>query len=181
MVLVVHETRVKALFRWTFAVGNFDDNKKIWGKTFHLTVLQATPEQAVGHPSSPSKTILQPASRLKKLMEGLLGSLEWGVGRKFPEGGPRLLGSCVCVDISIGSFRSKLLRILQTSKKSIQKRLHAEACPSSVSLSPSLQGSALFFQHGHNLQTSVFHMGMPVHGNVPKYVARINVMYNKAA
>lgn len=42
------------------------------------------------------------------------------------------------------------------------------------------KGSALLFQHGHNLKTSVFHMGMPVHGNVPKYVARINVMYNKA-
>ena len=26
-------------------MGNFDDNKKILGKKFHLTVLQATPEQ----------------------------------------------------------------------------------------------------------------------------------------
>ena len=31
------------------------------------------------------KTMFQPASRLEKLMEGLLGSLG-GFGRKFPEG-----------------------------------------------------------------------------------------------
>ena len=33
-----------------------------------------------------NKTVLQPASRLEKLMEGLLGS-SGGFGRKFPEGG----------------------------------------------------------------------------------------------
>eukprot|EP00403_Amphidinium_massartii_P035843 CAMPEP_0178433246 /NCGR_PEP_ID=MMETSP0689_2-20121128/32806_1 /TAXON_ID=160604 /ORGANISM="Amphidinium massartii, Strain CS-259" /LENGTH=262 /DNA_ID=CAMNT_0020055267 /DNA_START=95 /DNA_END=883 /DNA_ORIENTATION=+ len=43
------------------------------------------------------------------------------------------------------------------------------------------QGSALLFQHGHDMETSVFHMGKEVHGSVPKYVARINVMYNAAA
>ena len=47
MILVVHEPRVKAPVRWTFAVGNFDDNKKNLGKKFHLTVLQATPEQSL--------------------------------------------------------------------------------------------------------------------------------------
>ena len=34
MILVVHVTRVKAPFRWTFAVGNLDDNKRIWAKKF---------------------------------------------------------------------------------------------------------------------------------------------------
>lgn len=38
------------------------------------------------------------------------------------------------------------------------------------------KGSALFFRHGFGLD-SVVHVGMPVHGPVPKYVARINVMY----
>ena len=36
------------------------------------------------------KTIFQPASRLEKLMEGLLGS-SGGFGRKFPEGGLNFL------------------------------------------------------------------------------------------
>ena len=31
-------------------MGNFDDNKNILGKMFHLTVLQATPEQHLLHP-----------------------------------------------------------------------------------------------------------------------------------
>ena len=33
MILVVHETKVKTPFRWTFAVGCFDDNKYL-GKKF---------------------------------------------------------------------------------------------------------------------------------------------------
>lgn len=39
------------------------------------------------------------------------------------------------------------------------------------------KGSALFFRHGFGLE-SVVHVGMPVSGNVAKYVARINVMYS---
>lgn len=38
------------------------------------------------------------------------------------------------------------------------------------------KGSALFFRHGFGPQ-SVLHEGSRVHGEVPKYVARINVMY----
>jgi hypothetical protein len=38
------------------------------------------------------------------------------------------------------------------------------------------KGSALFFRHGFG-PASVLHIGCPVHGPVPKYVARINVMY----
>lgn len=38
------------------------------------------------------------------------------------------------------------------------------------------KGSALFFRHGFGPE-SVVHVGMPVAGTVPKYVARINVMY----
>ena len=38
------------------------------------------------------------------------------------------------------------------------------------------KGSALFFRHGFGPQ-SVLHVGCPVRGPVPKYVARINVMY----
>lgn len=38
------------------------------------------------------------------------------------------------------------------------------------------KGSALFFRHGFGTQ-SVLHVGCPVRGPVPKYVARINVMY----
>ena len=41
------------------------------------------------------------------------------------------------------------------------------------------KGSALFFRHGFGLE-SVVHVGMPVSGRVPKYVARINVMYEAA-
>ena len=41
------------------------------------------------------------------------------------------------------------------------------------------KGSALFFRHGHDRNKSVLHKGMPVSGNVPKYVARVNVMYKK--
>ena len=41
------------------------------------------------HPLN-SKTVLQPASRLEKLMEGLLGS-SGGFGRAFPEGGLNFL------------------------------------------------------------------------------------------
>mmetsp|Transcript_14597 Transcript_14597/g.34459 ORF Transcript_14597/g.34459 Transcript_14597/m.34459 type:complete len:263 (+) Transcript_14597:129-917(+) len=43
------------------------------------------------------------------------------------------------------------------------------------------KGSALLFQHGPDMQTSVFHSGTEVHVGMPKYVARINVMYNTAA
>ena len=38
------------------------------------------------------------------------------------------------------------------------------------------KGSALFFRHGF-VPDSVIHIGDRVHGAVPKYVARINVMY----
>ena len=38
------------------------------------------------------------------------------------------------------------------------------------------KGSALFFRHGFGPH-SVVHIGLPVRGLVPKYVARINVMY----
>lgn len=41
------------------------------------------------------------------------------------------------------------------------------------------KGSALFFRHGFGLE-SVVHVGTQVHGPVPKYVARINVMYEDA-
>ncbi|MFM7697846.1 MAG: hypothetical protein ACKO5X_04335 [Limnohabitans sp.] len=46
----------------------------------------------------------------------------------------------------------------------------------SVDVSP-VKGSALFFRHGFGLD-SVRHVGCVVHGNVSKYVARINVMYS---
>ena len=58
MILVVHEPRVKAPVRWTFAVGNFDDNKNILGKKFHLTVLQATPEQTSQEPGVCTRCIM---------------------------------------------------------------------------------------------------------------------------
>lgn len=38
-------------------------------------------------------------------------------------------------------------------------------------------GSALFFRHGHG-PDSVLHMGTQVHGDVPKYVVRLNVLYS---
>lgn len=38
-------------------------------------------------------------------------------------------------------------------------------------------GSALFFQHGFEIG-SVMHAGLPVKGRAPKYVARINVLYD---
>ncbi len=38
------------------------------------------------------------------------------------------------------------------------------------------KGAALFFRHGFGLE-SVLHEGCRVHGHVPKYVARINVLY----
>jgi predicted 2-oxoglutarate/Fe(II)-dependent dioxygenase YbiX len=38
------------------------------------------------------------------------------------------------------------------------------------------KGNALFFRHGFTPQ-SVRHIGLPVRGHVPKYVARINVLY----
>ena len=38
------------------------------------------------------------------------------------------------------------------------------------------KGSALFFRHGFG-PASVMHLGAQVHGPVPKYVARINVLY----
>ena len=41
-------------------------------------------------PEDLRKTVLQPASRLEMLMEGLLGS-SGGFGRKFPEGGLNFL------------------------------------------------------------------------------------------
>lgn len=40
------------------------------------------------------------------------------------------------------------------------------------------KGSALFFRHGFT-QGSVSHVGARVTGSIPKYVARINVMYQK--
>lgn len=40
------------------------------------------------------------------------------------------------------------------------------------------KGSALFFRHGFT-QNSVSHVGARVTGSVPKYVARINVMYSQ--
>jgi hypothetical protein len=42
------------------------------------------------------------------------------------------------------------------------------------------KGSALFFRHGFG-PASVLHEGCRVHGAVPKYVARINVMYQEVA
>ena len=47
-----------------------------------------------------------------------------------------------------------------------------------VDVSP-VKGSALFFRHGFG-PDSVLHAGCRVHGDVPKYVARINVMYGHA-
>lgn len=41
------------------------------------------------------------------------------------------------------------------------------------------KGSALFFRHGFGAD-SVVHEGCVVHGTVPKFVARINVMYGRA-
>lgn len=40
-----------------------------------------------------------------------------------------------------------------------------------------VKGSALFFRHGRG-KDSVYHMGTMVYGDQPKYVARINVMYD---
>jgi len=40
------------------------------------------------------------------------------------------------------------------------------------------KGSALFFRHGFG-PASVVHEGRRVSGEVPKYVARINVMYQE--
>ncbi len=42
-----------------------------------------------------------------------------------------------------------------------------------------VKGSALFFRHGFGLD-SVVHEGCRVTGNIPKYVARINVMFGAA-
>ena len=39
------------------------------------------------------------------------------------------------------------------------------------------KGKALFFRHGHT-HRSVLHVGAQVHGDTPKYVARINILYN---
>ena len=39
-----------------------------------------------------------------------------------------------------------------------------------------MKGSALFFRHGYGVD-SVVHEGCRVTGTVPKYVARINIMY----
>ena len=39
------------------------------------------------------------------------------------------------------------------------------------------KGSALFFRHGHG-QDSVLHAGMPLTGDRPKYVLRLNVLYD---
>jgi hypothetical protein len=41
------------------------------------------------------------------------------------------------------------------------------------------KGAALFFRHGFG-RSSVLHEGARVHGSVPKYVARINVLYTQA-
>ena len=50
---------------------------------------------------SKTKTVLQPASRLEKLMEGLLGSSGGGVRAEVSGRGPKLLRSCLGVEISI--------------------------------------------------------------------------------
>ena len=50
----------------------------------------STEQSNKGNRQAVSKTVLQPASRLEKLMEGLLGS-SGGFGRKFPEGGLNFL------------------------------------------------------------------------------------------
>ena len=39
------------------------------------------------------------------------------------------------------------------------------------------KGSALFFRHGFS-RRSVLHAGLPVSGSLPKYVARLNVLYS---
>mmetsp|Transcript_14912 Transcript_14912/g.32458 ORF Transcript_14912/g.32458 Transcript_14912/m.32458 type:complete len:298 (-) Transcript_14912:95-988(-) len=39
------------------------------------------------------------------------------------------------------------------------------------------KGSALFFRHGFD-SDSIMHMGTQVHGDVPKYVVRLNVLYD---
>ena len=41
------------------------------------------------------------------------------------------------------------------------------------------KGRALLFRHGHTKET-VLHAGAEVFGYVPKYVARINVLYEKS-
>ena len=40
------------------------------------------------------------------------------------------------------------------------------------------KGSALFFRHGFG-ENSVLHAGQPVSGTAPKYVARLNVLYEQ--
>ena len=61
-----------------------------------------------------------------------------GVRAEVSGRGPRLLRSCLGVEISIRNpSEANFLEvcragILQTSKKSLQKRFHAEACPSTV-------------------------------------------------
>ena len=83
-----------------------------------------------------NKRIFQPASWLEKLLEGLLGS-SGEVRAEVSERGLRLLRSCLGVEISIrnpsgANFLEVCLRTPQTSKKSLQKRFHVEACRSPV-------------------------------------------------
>jgi len=46
----------------------------------------------------------------------------------------------------------------------------------SIEVTPE-KGKALFFRHGQSSQ-SVLHVGAQVHGDTPKYVARINILYD---
>tara|TARA_Y100001970_G_scaffold165119_1_gene201753 strand:+ start:23148 stop:23951 length:804 start_codon:yes stop_codon:yes gene_type:complete len=47
-----------------------------------------------------------------------------------------------------------------------------------VKIVPPKKGSALVFRHGHTHDT-VLHAGAPVLGEIPKYVARINILYDE--
>ena len=87
------------------------------------------------------KTIFQTASWLEKLWEGLLGS-SVGFGRKFPEGGVDFLEVALVWKFPDGSPPKQTSKKFaseppKTSKKSLQKRFHGEAGPSTVlKLSP---------------------------------------------
>ena len=92
--------------------------------------------EILGSPGSLDKTIFQPAFRLEKLLEGLLGS-SGGFGRKFAEGSQDFLEVALVWKLPYGLLLKQTSKNFasvppQTSKTSLQKRLHVEACPSTV-------------------------------------------------
>ena len=76
MILVVHKSRVKTPFRWKFAVGILVTTKKNSGKIFHLTVLQATPEQQNWRWPRQKKYVLAILLRARLLHDVVISWLE---------------------------------------------------------------------------------------------------------